>query len=94
MKHGKKYTDSVKLIDHLKQYDPEEAVDLVLQTGKAKFDETVEISVRLGVDPRHADQQVRKIAETKMPDLNAGSIEAAMSMVAGTARSMGVTVEE
>ena len=94
MKHGKKYTDSVKLIDHLKQYDPEEAVDLVVQTGKAKFDETVEISVRLGVDPRHADQQVRKIAETKMPDLNAGSIEAAMSMVAGTARSMGVTVEE
>ena len=59
MKHGKKYTDSVKLIDNLKQYDPEEAVGLVLQTGKAKFDETVEISVRLGVDPRHADQQVR-----------------------------------
>ena len=59
MKHGKKYTDSLKLIDHLKQYDPDEAVDLVLQTGKAKFDETVEISVRLGVDPRHADQQVR-----------------------------------
>ena len=59
MKHGKKYSDSVKLIDHLKQYDPEEAVDLVLQTGKAKFDETVEISIRLGVDPRHADQQVR-----------------------------------
>ena len=59
MKHGKKYSDSAKLIDHLKQYDPEEAVDLVLQTGKAKFDETVEISVRLGVDPRHADQQVR-----------------------------------
>ncbi|MBP3636596.1 MAG: 50S ribosomal protein L1 [Clostridia bacterium] len=59
MKHGKKYQDSVKLIDHLKQYDPEEAVSLVVQTGKAKFDETVEISVRLGVDPRHADQQVR-----------------------------------
>ena len=59
MKHGKKYSDSLKLIDHLKQYDPEEAVDLVVQTGKAKFDETVEISVRLGVDPRHADQQVR-----------------------------------
>ena len=59
MKHGKKYTDSVKLIDNLKQYDPEEAIGLVLQTGKAKFDETVEISVRLGVDPRHADQQVR-----------------------------------
>ena len=51
MKHGKKYQDSVKLIDHLKQYDPDEAVSLVVQTGKAKFDETVEISVRLGVDP-------------------------------------------
>ena len=59
MKHGKKYQDSVKLIDHLKQYDPDEAVSLVVQTGKAKFDETVEISVRLGVAPRHADQQVR-----------------------------------
>ena len=59
MKHGKKYTDSAKLIEALKQYDPEEAADLVLKTSKAKFDETVEISVRLGVDPRHADQQVR-----------------------------------
>ncbi len=59
MKHGKKYTDSAKLIEALKQYDPEEAAQLVIQTGKAKFDETVEISVRLGVDPRHADQQVR-----------------------------------
>ncbi|MDD3410366.1 MAG: 50S ribosomal protein L1 [Eubacteriales bacterium] len=59
MKHGKKYTDSVKLIDALKVYDPEEAVDLVCKTSKAKFDETIEISVRLGVDPRHADQQVR-----------------------------------
>ncbi len=59
MKKGKKYTDSSKLIDRSKQYDPEEAVALVKQTAKAKFDETVEISVRLGVDPRHADQQVR-----------------------------------
>ncbi len=59
MKHGKKYTDSRKLIDNLKQYDPEEAVTLVKQTGKAKFDETIELSIRLGVDPRHADQQVR-----------------------------------
>ncbi len=59
MKHGKKYTDSKKLIDNLKQYDPEEAVALVKQTGKAKFDETIELSIRLGVDPRHADQQVR-----------------------------------
>ena len=59
MTKGKKYTDSFKLIDRSKQYDPEEAVSLVKQTAKAKFDETVEISVRLGVDPRHADQQVR-----------------------------------
>ncbi len=59
MKHGKKYDDSVKLIDPLKSYDTEEAVSLVCQTSKAKFDETIEISVRLGVDPRHADQQVR-----------------------------------
>ena len=59
MKHGKKYQYSVKLIDHLNQYDPAEACDLVCKTGKAKFDETVEIHVRLGVDPRHADQQVR-----------------------------------
>ncbi len=59
MKSGKKYSDSFKLIDRSKQYDPEEAVSLVKQTAKAKFDETIEISVRLGVDPRHADQQVR-----------------------------------
>ena len=59
MKQGKKYQDSAKLIDNLKQYDPEEAIALVKQTAKAKFDETIEISVRLGVDPRHADQQVR-----------------------------------
>ncbi|MDO4357211.1 MAG: 50S ribosomal protein L1 [Clostridia bacterium] len=59
MKMGKKYADSLKLIDRTKQYDPEEAVALAKQTAKCKFDETIEISVRLGVDPRHADQQVR-----------------------------------
>ncbi len=59
MKHGKKYVDSKKLIDSTKAYDPADAIDLVMKTSKAKFDETVEISVRLGVDPRHADQQVR-----------------------------------
>ena len=59
MNKGKKYSDSLKLIDRTKQYDPEEAIELVKQTAKAKFDETIEISVRLGVDPRHADQQVR-----------------------------------
>ncbi len=59
MKHGKKYTDAKKLIDATKLYDPEEAVSLVKQLSKAKFDETIEMSIRLGVDPRHADQQVR-----------------------------------
>ncbi len=59
MKHGKKYTDSVKLLDKLATYDPDAAIALAKQTAKAKFDETIEISVRLGVDPRHADQQVR-----------------------------------
>ena len=59
MKHGKNYLDSKKLIDQAKLYDPEEAISLVKQTGKAKFDETVELSLRLGVDPRNADQQVR-----------------------------------
>ena len=59
MKHGKKYVDSKKLIDSAKLYDPAEAIDLVKQTAKAKFDETIELSIRLGVDPRHADQQVR-----------------------------------
>ena len=56
---GKKYTDSVKLVDKSKFYEPAEALDLVCQTSKAKFDETIEIHIRLGVDSRHADQQVR-----------------------------------
>ncbi len=59
MKHGKKYNDSAKLIEAGKFYDVEEALDIAVKTGTAKFDETVEIHVRLGVDSRHADQQVR-----------------------------------
>jgi len=59
MKHGKKYQDSVKLIDSQKLYDPREGIEAVLSTSKAKFDETIEVHARLGVDPRHADQQVR-----------------------------------
>ena len=56
---GKKYIDSAKLVDNAKLYESAEALDLVCQTAKAKFDETVELHVRLGVDSRHADQQVR-----------------------------------
>ena len=59
MKHGKKYVDSAKLIDRAKLYDPNEALDLCVKTGTAKFDETIEVHVKLGVDSRHADQQVR-----------------------------------
>ncbi len=59
MKHGKHYVDSAKLIDRSKLYDSDEALNICCQTAKAKFDETVELHVRLGVDSRHADQQVR-----------------------------------
>ncbi len=59
MKRGKKYVESAKLVDRSTLYDVAEALDLSIQTGKAKFDETVEVHVRLGVDGRHADQQVR-----------------------------------
>ena len=59
MRKGKKYIESAKLVDRSKLYDTDEAMDMVLKTAKAKFDETVEIHVKLGVDSRHADQQVR-----------------------------------
>jgi len=59
MKRGKAYQESAKLVDRTKLYDSLEAISLLKQTAKAKFDETVDLTVRLGVDPRHADQQVR-----------------------------------
>ena len=59
MKHGKKYIESAKLVDRAKLYDPEEALELAIKSATAKFDETVEVHIRLGVDSRHADQQVR-----------------------------------
>lgn len=58
-KHGKKYTDAAKLVDRMKEYAPAEAVDLLKQVTYTKFDGTVEVHFNLGVDPRHADQQVR-----------------------------------
>ncbi len=61
MKHGKKYVDSAKIIDGAKLYEVDEAIGLVIDTAKAKFDETVELHVRLGVDPKQADQQVRGV---------------------------------
>ena len=59
MHKGKKYVDSAKTIDRSKQYEPAEALSTVVSTAKAKFDETIELHVKLGVDSRHADQQVR-----------------------------------
>ncbi len=59
MKRGKNYQDSIKLVDRSNLYEVTEAMDLILQTAKAKFDETVEAHIKLGVDSRHADQQVR-----------------------------------
>lgn len=57
--HGKKYAEAFKLVEKDKFYDPEEAIELAKKTASAKFDETVEVAFRLGVDPKHADQQVR-----------------------------------
>jgi large subunit ribosomal protein L1 len=59
MKHGKKYSDSLKAVDSTKLYESVEALELVCKNAKAKFDETIEVHIRLGVDSRHADQQVR-----------------------------------
>ena len=61
MKRGKNYIDSKKLIENNKLYDSAEAMALAIQTAKSKFDETIELHVKLGVDPRHADQQVRGV---------------------------------
>ena len=61
MKYGKKYAESIKSFDTTKQYDIEEALEIVLNTSKAKFDETIEFHTRLGVDPKQADQQVRGV---------------------------------
>ena len=61
LKHGKKYEENIKLVDSAKLYDVEEAFDVVVKTATAKFDESVETHIRLGVDSRHADQQVRGV---------------------------------
>ncbi|NLG69017.1 MAG: 50S ribosomal protein L1 [Firmicutes bacterium] len=58
-KHGKRYVESAKLVDRTREYTPREAMELAVQTARAKFDETVEVALKLGGDPRHADQQVR-----------------------------------
>ena len=61
MKYGKKYADSIKAYDRSQAYDSQEAMKIAIDTAKAKFDETIELHVRLGVDPKQADQQVRGV---------------------------------
>ncbi len=61
-KHGKKYLEAIKLVDGTKTYHPQEAIDLAKKASYTEFDETVELHLRMGVDPRHADQQVRGVA--------------------------------
>jgi large subunit ribosomal protein L1 len=72
MKRGKRYKELAKLIDRGTLYDPADAIDLVQKTANAKFDESVEIHIRLGVDYRHADQQVR--GAVVLPQGTGGSI--------------------
>ena len=67
MKHGKHYVDAAKLVDSTKAYDVNEALELACKTASAKFDETVELHVRLGVDGRHADQQVLSLIHISEP---------------------------
>lgn len=62
VKHGKRYQEAVGLVDRERSYEPAAAIALVKQTGSAKFDETVELHLRTGADPRHADQQIRAVA--------------------------------
>ena len=66
MKHGKKYIDAAKLIENNKTYDPTEALELCCKTATAKFDETVELHVRLGVESPHAEQHVRAVVVVRI----------------------------
>ena len=98
MFRGKKYQDSAKLIDNTKLYDPSEALDLVVKTAKAKFDETIEVHIRRGVDSRHADQQVRGAVvlpngtgKTKKVLVFAKGDKAAEAEAAGADFGVGIT---
>ena len=103
MFRGKKYQNSAKQIDRATLYESKDAFEIICKTASAKFDETVELHVKLGVDSRHADQQVRGAivlphgtgkTQRVLVFAKGDKAEAAMSMIAGTARSMGVVVGE
>ena len=102
MKHSKAYRGSAEKRDESQAYSPEEALRLIKDMASAKFDETIDVAVRLGVDPRKADQMVR--GTVNLPHgtgktarvlvfASGEKAEAAMKIVEGTARSMGVTVD-
>ena len=94
MKKSKKYLEASKKIEKSKLYTKEEAIALVKETSVTSFDSSVEVALRLNLDTKKADQQLREIAEIKLPDLNAYDVEQAMKIVAGTAKNMGVEVKE
>ncbi len=89
MKFGKKYADSIKAIDRSKLYDSNDALALVCQTAKAKFDETVELHVRLGVDPRKANQMVRGVVTLPHGTGKEGQI---VNVNDGYARNLGLNI--
>ena len=103
---GKKYTDALKGFDREQFYTPTEALGIVKTVAKGGFDESVDVSVRLGVDPRKADQMVRGVVNLPhgtgktarvivfAAGEKASEAEAAEKIIAGTARSMGITVKE
>ncbi len=93
-KPGKNYRAALAKVDLEKQYSPQEGVALAKETAYTKFDASMEVHMRTALDPRQADQQVREIAELKMKDLNANDMEGAMRQIEGTARSMGITVQD
>ena len=91
MKRGKRYVEAAKLVERASLYEAADAISIVKKAAKIKSGSATPNKAKVATLTR---AEVQKIAELKMPDLNAASIEAATSMIAGTARSMGITVTD